>query len=481
MHSIKRNLGLQTFYQVLNTCVPIITAPYLARMLGAEQLGVYSYCHSIATYFLMFTTLGVVNYGTKKIAMCGDDIEKRSNTFWSIYLFQLCSSLLSLFFYLAFILTITKENHFYLLILVVYVASGMFDISWLYFGIEKFEKTIFALTIVRVCSVIAILQCVNSQRDLWIYMLITATGAFMSQFMLWFSLPRQIKFSKSTYINIGSHIKPNLMLFIPILAMSVYHIMDKTMLGILSTDAESGYYYNVDKLINTPVGIITGFGSELLPRLSALFATSQKESANKLFAFSVDGIVCVCVAMAFGLAAIANEFVPVFLGDGYDKCVILIILLSPVLIIKGFSYTARSQYLIPMGKEKTFIASTLIGAFVNLIMNILLIPQYGSVGAVIATLLAELLACMAQYVSVQQMISLKSVYITTGLYVLVGFSMFIMVRVTASLLTGNFITLISGILAGILVYSLGCIMIGIFRKQTFASTVTDMIFSMRKR
>lgn len=458
MNSIKKNLGYQTIYQILITVLPLITSPYLSRVLGAYQLGICSYTTSIVGYFTLFALLGTTNYGTRSIAACGDDTEKRSRVFWSIYSLEAILSFACAIIYLAYIVLICNENKLISILQGLSIIACFFDINWLFFGMEKFQTTVTRSSIVRVVSVILILTLVKKDQDTWLYVLILTSSTLISNLILWIYAPKYIHKTRISFADIISHVKPNVMLFVPLLAMSVYHIMDKTMLGMLSNYYQSGYYYNADKIVNTTVGVISGFSTVMLPRMTALISNNHKEEANNLFKTSLECTVLTGIAISFGVAAIAKEFVPVFFGPGYDECVLLTIALAPVLIIKSFSFTARYQFLIPYRKEKYYITSVIIGACVNLIANWCMIPQIGALGAVIGTLLAEFSACFMQLFTMRNMIRLKSTYARCFIYCAFGLCMFGAVRAVSTVNVSIYVKLLIEVITGVLSFSLLCLM-----------------------
>ena len=454
-------IGLQTVYQVLITSLPLITAPYLSRVLGATSLGIYSFTSSVVLYFTLFAMLGTVNYGTRAIALVKGNQVERSKCFWSILALQVFSSSVCAIAYIMYMLVFCKENHNIAWIQGIAIISCLFDITWLYFGIEDFKVTVTRSMVIKILTVLSILSFVKKPEDLWLYTLIMSIGTLANQVVLWFSIPRYISIVRITVKDVLKHIKPNLILFIPLLAMSVYHIMDKTMLGALSSYEQSGYYYNADKLINIPLCIINGIGTVMLPRMSSLYNSDKRDKANSLFLVSLEGIALVSVAMACGIAAISGEFVPFFFGKGYDACILLTVVLSPVLVIKGITNTIRTQYLVPLSKEKYYMNSVLSGAVTNLFFNLLLIPKLGAMGAVLGTLLAELVSCLVQFLVIIKDFNLCIFLRNCGLYFLAGIIMFFVVRAVSMIhvtlllkLTIEIIvgTLIFVILSGLIIY-----------------------------
>ena len=460
MSNLKKNLGYQTIFQILNTCIPLITSPYLARVLGAEMQGIFSYTQSIVNYFTLFAMLGVENYGTRTIANCGDDREKRSKAFRNIYFFQMCCTLLSIGIYVFYLTRICSQNVHIAFLQIFYILGAFVDINWLFFGMEKFKTTVSRNMIIRISSVILILSTVRKPSDLWIYTIIMAGSTFLSNLILWFFALKEIDVKAIRTISkneVVKHIKPNLVLFVPLMAMSVYHIMDKTMLGLLSSYKQVGYYYNADKIINIPIGILIGIGTVMLPRMTALNSNGLINEAKNLFLLSIELIVAVSSAMACGIFAISVEFTPFFFGSGYDECIRVIMMLSPILVIKGLSLVARMQYLIPNQKEKIFIESVFWGAGINLIVNLLLILRLGALGAAIGTMVAELASCFWQYKKINKYISCSSVIYKSMIYILFGAVMVAAVRIVACMFSGGIMSLVFEILTGVVVYSLLCI------------------------
>lgn len=454
--SIKKNIGFQTAYQLLNTCLPLITAPYLARVLGAEQLGIFSYTSSIVAYFTLIGMLGTNTYGTRSIASTKDDKNKISYVFWSLYGFQSLFTGIVLVAYIFYLFFICGDNLSIAVAQIIAIVACFFDISWLFFGLEHFQLTVTRNFLVRILTVGAILVFVKKPSDLWIYTLIMTGGTLISNAVLWAYLPRLVVLCRVRFRDCLQHFKPNLVLFIPLAAMSVYHMMDKTMLGLLSTYEQSGFYYNSDKIINIPVGILNGISTVLLPRMTALISSGEKSESDRLFGLSLEGITWLSVAIAFGISAIAKEFIPVFFGTGYDECIILTIVLSPVLVIKGLSVAARNQYLIPYKLERIYIQSVVIGAIINLFMNLALIPSYGAMGAVIGTLVAEFTACLVQYWIMRKYIKLGKVYKDTIIYFIIGFGMFIIVRMAALIQLNIYVKLLIEIFCGAFFYVISC-------------------------
>lgn len=433
MSKLKKNLGFQTIYQLLATAIPLITSPYLSRVLGAAGLGVYSYTYSVVNYFMLFAMLGLTNYGTRSIAMARTQKEEHT-IFCEVYTLQLISSLIACFGYLVVILCSVGENRTIFVIQSLWLVSCFLDVNWYFFGKEEFKTTVTRNLAIKLLTVVSIFVFVHSPNDLWKYTLIMAGGTFISQFVLVFVLRRRTKFKVSKPKDVVKHIRPNILLFIPIIAMSVFHLMDKTMLGIISTAEQSGYYYNADKVVNIPLGIISGVGTVMLPKVSSMRSEGKTDEIRSLLCISVDIFVWLACAMACGIAAISNEFVPVFFGAGYDACISLSIVLAGVMIFKTLSNVIRTQYLIPFNREKVYIGAVVAGAVINFIINFTLIYvcQMGAMGAVIGTIVAEGCVSFFQCAASEQALHLRMTYLKVVPYIIAGVLMYVVVRIVAS-------------------------------------------------
>lgn len=376
--------------------IPILTAPYLARTIGATGVGTYSYTHSIVYYFMLLTLLGVNNYGNRSIAKVRDDKEKLSKTFWSIYALQLCMGAIMLLLYLTYVAVFDTEHSIIALCQSLFIVSAILDINWLFFGLEEFKKTVTRNSIIKICNVILIFLFVKDNSDVWKYTLIMSGMTCIGQLVLWGFARKKIRLVPIKFADIKKHIKPNLTLFIPVIAVSLYKMMDKIMLGSMSSMAEVGYYENAEKIINIPLALITALGTVMLPRMSNIIAKGETHKINAYISKSTKFVMFASFAMCAGLIAVGKNFAPLFFGEEFEKTGVLIMLLSSTLPMISFANVLRTQYLIPKEMDSIFIKSVFLGAITNLIMNLIFIPNYGSIGACFGTITAEIMVMAYQ-------------------------------------------------------------------------------------
>ena len=424
MTSPKKNFIYNVMYQILILIIPLITAPYLSRVVGSEGIGIFSYTYSIVYYFMLLTLLGVNNYGNREIAKVRDSKKELSKTFWSIYSFQIFMGTLMLIIYIAYLLLFNIDYKLLSFIEIIYILSAILDINWFFYGMEEFKKTITRNTILKIGTLFLIFIFVKKSTDLWKYTLIMASMTLLSQLILWFFMKGKIDFVKIKIKDIKKHIKPNIILFIPVIAVSIYKIMDKVMLGSLTNINEVGFYENAEKIVNIPITIIAALGTVMLPRITNMISNGQKKEVDKYINKSIEFVMFLSLAMCIGLICVGYDFAPVFFGKEFQKTGILIVLLSITLPFISFANVIRTQYLIPFGKDKVYMKSVIYGAISNFIMNLIFIPKFESIGACIGTITAEIFVMLYQFYYMRKEYKFGNLFKTIIPFILTSIIMF---------------------------------------------------------
>ena len=427
MEKPKKNFIYNFLYQMLIFIIPLITSPYLARTIGADGIGTYSYTYSIVHYFMLLTMLGVNNYGNRTIAKNRDNAEKLSKTFWSIYIIQLFSGCIMLLVYISYVLIFDNEFKSIAFIQSIFIISSMIDINWFFFGLEEFKKTISRSIFIKICNLVLIFILIKGKADVWKYAFIMAGMTCFGQIILWSYMRKKITFVKIKIKDVKCHLKPNLVLFIPVIAVSLYKIMDKIMLGSLTTVSEVGFYENAEKIINIPLALITALGTVMLPRMSNIIGKGDIEKAKTYILKSICFVMFLSSAMSFGLIAIGGSFAPFFFGKEFEKTGLLIVLLAVTLPFISFANVIRTQYLIPNEKDKIYIKSVFMGAIINLLMNFLFIPQYGSIGACYGTIAAEISVMIYQVIAIRMELPFKMYLIKAAPFLVKAIVMLIVI------------------------------------------------------
>ena len=423
--SITKNYIYNMVYQVLILVLPLVTTPYLSRVLGAEGIGIYSYTYAIVTYFILFGSLGVAMYGQREIAYAQENVEERKRVFIEIVLFRFVTIFISSIIYYFFFIRGEAYQIYYQILLLELIAAA-FDISWFFQGMEEFKRTVTRNVLVRVCSVSAVFLFVKNKEDLALFTLIYSIGDLLGNLSLWLYLPKYIKGVKVKNINTFRHIWPIILLFIPQIANQIYKILDTTMIGNLVQDkAETGYYEQGQKVIRLLLTVVTSLGVVMVPRMASTFASGDKKQIQSYLKMSFRFVFFLAFPIMFGIISISEAFVPVFFGAGYDKVVILINIISPILLLMGVANVLGTQYLLPTKHQKEYTISVAIGVVFNFIANYILITKYASIGASIATVLSELLVVIIQYQYMKKEVPFKELLSLAWKYFLAGILMFV--------------------------------------------------------
>lgn len=476
MSSLKKNLAYNVAYQILVIILPLITAPYVSRVLGADGLGTYSYIFSIVTYFGLFGMLGIANHGNRSVALVRDNRQKVSEAFSNTYIIQLCTTVIALLLYFLFIYCWFSGDKTIAYIESIIVLSYVLDITWFFFGLEQFAVTVTRNAIIKIATVVAIFIFVRSREDLWIYALIMSCGMLFSQIYLWLRIRKYADFCKPSWSQVKSNIKPVLMLFIPAIAYSIYKLLDKVMLGAMSSTSQVGLFDNAEKIINIPSSLITAFGTVMMPRITVLLGTGDEHRISYLNKISVRYFTLLVVGAAFGLAGICNVLAPVYFGSEFVGSAPIIAGLGFSLIFVTWANVIRTQYLIPNKLDKPYVISSVIGALANLAVNIILIPKFAGIGAMIGTIIAEFTVFFVQLILVRRSFPMSQ-YLQPVLFLFpIGMIMFAVVYWIGAYMGNTIITLIIQILVGGFLYLSGSMVYLKVIHDEFFEKLTSRIF-----
>lgn len=409
MTDIKKNYIFNTAYQLLIFIVSVITMPYISRVLSADGIGIYSYTTSIAAIFSMFAVLGTTIYGQRTIAQIRDDKAARSKIFWEIEILSIISTGCCVVLWGVFILIYPAYKLFFLILTIDLFSVGL-DISWFYSGLEKIPLIVFRNAAIKLGSVILLFLFVKKRSDLWLYILILSGSKFSGSVSMWLPLYKYVERTRFSELQIARHFKKTMAYFIPTIAASIYTYLDKVMIGIFTEGTlENGCYEQAEKIVRMAHTVIVSLNTVMTSRMSYLFAQGRmeeiKDKLNKSLAF----IFTMGLPITLGISAISFDFVPWFLGNGFEKVVHLTILFSPLVVILSLHNFLSAQLLIPSGQRVRSTKGVVLGAAVNFILNLLLIPRFQSVGAVVATIAAESSICIVYFYMSRKLLSVKAI------------------------------------------------------------------------
>ena len=445
-------------YQILNMIIPLITVPYISRVLGAHDVGINEYTNSWVTFFFLMGQMGITLYGNREVAYHRDDLYKRSQTFWGVEALQLLTVSSAFVLYLvAVFLFSTTFKEFFLLQVIWIIATGV-DISWYFMGLEEFRITVVRNTLVKIASLILIFTVVKTSNDLGKYILILGASQLVGNLTLWPYLRGNIIWVSIKKWHPFKHFYPSLLLFIPTITTQVYLVLNRLMLGRMSTQADLGNFGQADKIVKFVLAVVTATGTVMLPHVANKFAKGDIKGVRNSLYSSFNFVSAIAVPMMFGLMAIAKKFGPWFLGREFVLAGSVIFLEAPIILLIAWSNVTGTQYLMPVNRVKEYTTSVTIGAFSNVVFNFVLIGKYGANGAAIATVGSEFLVTASQLWMIRNTISRRKMFRETWKYLFCGMIMFIVVNRICSVINMTVANLILEVVVGAIIYLLGLIL-----------------------
>lgn len=452
--SVSKNYLYNLFYQTILILTPFITTPYIARVLGAEGIGIVAFTDSIVQYFIIMGTLGVNNlYGTRTIAYVRDNFDQRSKVFWELIIFKIITSIIT---YSVFIFCIFLVEPKYLTIFLIQsisIIASFFDVSWFFMALDDFKKTVTRNLIVRILGIIVLFIVVKTQSDLWKYVTLLVTVNLLGNIILCFYLPKYINFTKPDLRELKTHLMSSFKIFLPQTATLIYVILDKTMVGYLANQVELGIYDLSQKIIRVSLTVVTSTSIVLIPKISNVISKGDMEQMKAYIYKSFQFSSYLAIPLTLGLIGIAPEFIPWFLGDKFLKAITLITIAAPMIIAIAWSNVIGLQLMIPAKKEKALTISYTLAAIISFIVNLLLIPKLHSIGGAIGTLVAEIIVTATQFYFIRNFIPLKGLFFELWKILLASTLMFVAIKATGMIMGVGYLTTIVQIVLGQNIYT----------------------------
>lgn len=390
-HKVIKNYSFNLIYQIINVVVQIITLPYLARVIGTEGIGIYSYTNAIVSIFMIIGALGINWYGQREIANnIGDDL-KSSQIFCELSVLKIVCFIVIVPIY--FFISISILGNRYLLYMIaqsILYFGTMLDISWYYQGIENFGIVAIRNSFIKCLGIILVFIFVRDEKDTIIYILIIGISTLVANMALWMSISQNVKRVSLSTLDFKQHIKPVLYYAIPTLASSVYLLLDKAMIGIITqNDVQNGNYEQATQVYNLLKTIIISYNSIMISRMTAIYAEGKEREAQTQMRKSFSFISLIMCPLAVGTLFVAKDFVSIYYGPNNDNISVILCAFCPAIIFVGISNTLEAHVITPLKKRKQGNIAVITGAVINFTANIILIPRFEAVGAAIASSLSE--------------------------------------------------------------------------------------------
>ncbi len=451
MNKIVKNYIYNFAYQIFVLLVPVVTAPYLSRTLGASNLGIYSYVSSSTSIIQTISLLGIYTYGNRQTAYLRGDKEAINRNFWEIMFIRLLLSGIGTVVYFVYA-QLTEYSSFFLLYY-PYILANFIDCSWLFVGMEDMKPAVVKNFFAKFAGVICIFLFVHERDDTAIYIFILAISTFVPNILIYKNLKKYIFSPQINITNLSRHLKGSVNLFLPEIASLIYLQMDKIMLEWITGDtAQISYYDQAGKLVTIPLTIITVLSTVLMPRIAAEYKDNERKHINNLI--NKAGVFSLFLAfpMMFGLASIADKLIPWYLGNEFIPTIYAMIFLSPLVLLNTLTGLSGTQYFTATDQINIIMKAYISAAISNLILNTILIPVYGYIGAAIATVFANLISAIIQYKFFCEQINLKPLIRPSIKYLVISIIMVFVIRIMTRNMAAYPITTILQIIIGIVVY-----------------------------
>ncbi|PIO83031.1 hypothetical protein BSQ39_05310 [Loigolactobacillus backii] len=448
-----KNFFWNVFYQIFVLIIPLITVPYVSRVLGPRGIGITAYTNSVVTYFVLFAGIGITTYGNREVAYVRDNKRKLTNTFFEIILLRCLTVFIALIAFFIFI-KFTPNYRFYYLLQSIQIVSVLFDVSWFFMGLENFRITVMRNALIKIITFVLILVFIRNKQDLAFYILILAISTLIGNISLIPYLKKYIYVPNFHSLNIWRHLKPSLILFIPQIAIQIYVVLNKTVLGKMISVEASGYFDNSDKIIKMILAIVTATGTVMLPNIANKFIKGDNEAIKRYLYLSFDFVSAISIPMTCGIAAVSLKFAPWFFGAGFKQVGFMMLIESLIIIIVGWANVIGGQFLLPTNQNTAYTVAVVFGAITSIIVNIPLIHTFGMIGAVIATVLSEVSVLAYELWIVKGQLNIGKLFQQVWKYFIAGILMWAVVHELNLNLTFNIYTFILEILVGMSVYVL---------------------------
>lgn len=397
--SISKNFIMNALLTMSSFIFPLITFPYVSRVLLPEGTGRVEFVHSFINYFVMISQLGIPTYGVRACAKVRENKEELSRVVQELLIINLIMACISgaLLLLLAMSVPRLQQDWTLLLIMSSTLILNAIGIEWMYRGLEQYTYITIRSLIFKFISMVLTFVLIRKKEDYVIYGGLTIFAASASCIFNFINARKYIDLKPVGDYNFKKHFKVILVFFAMSCATTIYTSLDSVMLGFMKTDIDVGYYNAAVKIKNILVSIVTSLGAVLLPRASYYIEKGQMAEFKKMTQKALHFVLWISIPMVLYFILFAKEGILFLSGDAYFGSIIPMQIIMPTLLFIGITNVLGIQVLVPLGKEKIVLKSEIIGAVTDLVLNAILIPKLAVAGAAIGTLVAEFFVLIVQY------------------------------------------------------------------------------------
>lgn len=448
---ILKNYIYNSLYQIILAITPIITIPYKTRIFTSDNLGIYSYIFTVISYVILLGSIGINLYGKREIAYNKDNPKEKIKILYELTIIKTITLLLtSIIFYLT--VGIISKYKIYYYIMFIEIIINMYDFTWFLEGIEEFKKISIINIINRILNIIAIFVFLKNNNDFFKYIIITIIFDAIPIIVVIIILKQYIVPINLKNLNIKQHLKTCIVLFIPQICIELYTACDKIMLGILQENiSEVGFYEYAYKIIQIILKIVSSITIVMMPIISNEYKKKNIKQIKYHMNKSINYATFISIPLIFGLIATSDNITIIMFGEKYSKIGILLKVLSIEILPVGITSIIGSQYLVATNQEKKFTMYILAGTIINIILNILLINKFSSIGASIATIITEIIILLLEIQIIKEFVNLDEIKTNIIKYIFFALIMSIIVSLIG-LINTSLPILIIQIIIGIIIY-----------------------------
>lgn len=479
--SIRSNFIYNISYELFRIIVPLITTPYISRILGSEGIGIYTLAHTYSQYFILFAGLGFSTYAARQLAYERDDPEQFQRTFWEIFLSKCALFSVALIIYVAYFFILGGSDIPYK-ICVIYLIASMLDISYYFIAMENFKTVTIRNFIIKGLSLVLIFVLVKKPTQVWLYTLILASAELIGQIVMIFSIDRRmLRIPHLKRENIKKHFRGAISLFIPALAIQVYGMLDKVMLGFFSGESAVGYYENAQKMVRLASTIPSAIVAVSVPHISYHFANGNIDVVRTHFSKVFKLVSFLAFPMCFGLMGIASNFSTWYYGANFAGIEKLVVAGSVLIISLAWSGILGNMILIATNNQKYYTIGVYVGAALNICLNAVLIPKIGAMGAILASDVAELSGMILMFYFSNRLFRLAENIKSVIRYLIASVVMFTVIEIAGDFVPYGVLTTIAVMGIGMAVYFLIMILIKDDTFKSILGMVTTQINKLQRK
>lgn len=478
--SLKKNFCMNAILTMSQFIFPLITFPYVSRILLAEGTGKVSFAISIISYFAMFAQLGIPTYGIRACAQVRNDKKKLSKTAQEIFIINIIMSILA---YIVFFIALCnvprlKDEKTLLIIVSATIFFNAIGMEWLYKALEQYTYITIRSVIFKFIALIAMFLLIHQQSDYIIYGAISIFASSASNIFNFFNVHKYISLRPVGEYNFKQHLKAVSVFFALSCAATIYVNLDTVMLGFMKTNVDVGYYNAAVKIKTILVSIVTSLGTVLLPRASYYVEHGLKEDFYRITKKAINFVFLVATPLMLYFMFFAKEGIFFLSGNTYGGAIVPMQIIMPTLFFIGLTNIMGMQILVPLGKENIVLYSEIVGAVVDLAINYILIPKYASAGAAIGTLVAEIAVWIVQYIYLRKQIKDAYKNVRYGILILALFLGSIASLWVKKVFSGSFIVLLN---SAILFFGVYFIVLTIAKEPLIYQIEEGLLTKLKKK